>query len=75
MIDRYNILHDAFLLAESNRLIYDIPLGLTKYLKQEKESMPWTLFRDQFTHFLLLMDGNSETVILLKVGDIFRYAS
>ncbi|XP_054706486.1 uncharacterized protein LOC129216302 [Uloborus diversus] len=64
--DRYNLLHDAFILAETNRIIYDIPLELTKYLKQEKELLPWSLFRDQFIHFLRRIDGKSITAELLK---------
>ncbi|GBM61795.1 Glutamyl aminopeptidase [Araneus ventricosus] len=65
--DRYSLLHDAFLLAETDRLIYDIPFELTKYLKQEKEAMPWNLFRDQFLYFMSHLDPHSETAKLLKL--------
>ncbi|KAF8765157.1 Glutamyl aminopeptidase like protein [Argiope bruennichi] len=65
--DRYSLLHDAFLLAETDRLIYDIPFEFTKYLKQEKEAMPWNLFRDQFLYFMSHLDPHSETANLLKL--------
>ncbi|GIX90473.1 hypothetical protein CDAR_74672 [Caerostris darwini] len=65
--DRYSLLHDAFLLAETDRLIYDIPFELTKYLKSEKEPMPWNLFRDQFLYFMSHLDPHSETAKLLKL--------
>ncbi|GFX11190.1 hypothetical protein TNCV_4424491 [Trichonephila clavipes] len=64
--DRYSLLHDAFLLAETDRLIYDIPLELTKYLKREKEPIPWNFFRDQYLFFMSHLDPNSEAAKLLK---------
>nr|XP_042907730.1 uncharacterized protein LOC107439767 isoform X3 [Parasteatoda tepidariorum] len=64
--DRYNVLHDAFLLAETDRLTYDVPMELTKYLRREREALPWTLLRDHFIYFLRMLQGTSQTVTMLK---------
>ncbi|GFS55864.1 glutamyl aminopeptidase [Nephila pilipes] len=65
--DRYSLLHDAFLLAETDRLIYDIPFELTKYLRREKEPILWSFFRDQYLFFMNHLDPKSEAAKLLKI--------
>ncbi|GIY10547.1 glutamyl aminopeptidase [Caerostris extrusa] len=64
--DRYNLLHDAFVLSETDRLPYSIPLSLTMYLRREKDPLPWNLFRDHVLHFEHSLDQNSPTLALLK---------
>ncbi|CAI6369413.1 unnamed protein product [Macrosiphum euphorbiae] len=39
--DRSNLLHDSFILANSNYLPYDISLNMTKYLSLEHHYVPW----------------------------------
>lgn len=39
--NRAALIDDAFDLARSGALTYDIPLGITKYLKNELEYVPW----------------------------------
>ncbi|XP_053689545.1 glutamyl aminopeptidase [Sabethes cyaneus] len=39
--DRTGLLNDAFALADASLLRYDVALGLTKFLKQETEYVPW----------------------------------
>ena len=39
--DRASLLNDAFSLAESGHLAYDVPLEMTSYLGQETNLVPW----------------------------------
>ncbi|XP_062563001.1 glutamyl aminopeptidase isoform X2 [Armigeres subalbatus] len=39
--DRTGLLNDAFALADASQLRYDLALGLTEFLKQETEYVPW----------------------------------
>ena len=39
--DRASLLNDAFSLAESGHLSYDIPIKMTSYLKKEQSLIPW----------------------------------
>jgi hypothetical protein len=39
--DRGSLINDAFSLAESGHLDYSIPLSMTRYLKKEKDLVPW----------------------------------
>lgn len=40
-LDRAHLINDAFSLAESGHIAYDIPLSMTKYLKKETHLVPW----------------------------------
>ncbi|GFW97489.1 glutamyl aminopeptidase [Trichonephila clavipes] len=64
--DRYNLLHDAFALAETDRLPYSVALDLTRYLSHERDPLPWNLFRDHVLHFEHYLDANSPALSLLK---------
>lgn len=41
LLNRIQLLSDAFALAKAGNLNYTIPLGLTKYLVNEKSYLPW----------------------------------
>lgn len=41
LLNRVQLLSDAFALAKAGNLNYTIPLGLTKYLVDEKSYLPW----------------------------------
>jgi len=41
--DRAHLLNDAFSIAESTIISYDIPLNLTKYLANEDSYVPWAV--------------------------------
>ncbi|CAL1297547.1 unnamed protein product [Larinioides sclopetarius] len=64
--DRYNLLHDAFVLAETDRLPYSTPLTLTKYLRKERDALPWNLFRDHLLYFQHSLDAESPALALFK---------
>lgn len=40
--DRTNLIDDAFSLAEAQIISYTVPMELTKYLKKEREYVPWS---------------------------------
>jgi len=45
-VDRASLLNDAFSFAESGHLSYKFPLGLTKYMVNETDPLPWqTIFK------------------------------
>ncbi|GFS49299.1 endoplasmic reticulum aminopeptidase 2, partial [Nephila pilipes] len=64
--DRYNLLHDAFALAETDRLPYSVALDLTRYLVRERDPLPWNLFRDHVLHLEHSLDAQSPVRVLLK---------
>ena len=39
--DRASLLNDAFSLAKSGHISYDIPFSMTKYMSKEKNLVPW----------------------------------
>ena len=62
--DRANLLDDAFALAEAGQLGYEIPLHMTKYLKNEAHYVPW---RAAYVNFA---DISSKTYTLPFFGDL-----
>lgn len=41
--DKTHLLEEAFSIAESGQLTYNVPLNLTKYLKEETNYIPWSI--------------------------------
>jgi len=52
-MDRASLLNDAFSLAESGHIGYDIPLSMTRYLEKETHLVPWDTVYDK----LMIMGG------------------
>lgn len=57
--DRANLLNDAFNLADSEIITYDIPLKLSNYLTYEDNVVPWAVAQ---TEFLSLRNKLQETL-------------
>ncbi|KAG8184338.1 hypothetical protein JTE90_005356 [Oedothorax gibbosus] len=68
--DRYNLLHDSFLLAESDRLTYDIPLRLSRYLERETRALPWTMFRDGTRLLMRRLGPQSRQLLKAFIADV-----
>lgn len=49
MGDRASLLNDAFSLADSTQLSYDIALDMTKYLENEEDYVPWSVAASKLT--------------------------
>lgn len=47
--DRANLLNDAFSLADSTQLPYDLALDMTKYLSKEDQYVPWSVAASKLT--------------------------
>lgn len=65
-LDRSNILNDAFLLAHSGTLKYDLLLDLTKYLKEEDDYIPWSTAGGGLLEILRFLQGNNEASNKMK---------
>lgn len=48
IMDRANLVDDAFSLASAGLVTYDIPLNLSRYLHKERDYAPWAAARGQF---------------------------
>ncbi|XP_030370374.1 uncharacterized protein LOC115620994 [Scaptodrosophila lebanonensis] len=47
--DRASLLNDAFALADSTQLPYDVALDMTRYLKEEQDYVPWSVAASKLT--------------------------
>ncbi len=64
-MDRASLLHDAFSLAESGHVDYSIPLSMTRYLKAEKDLVPWRTVYNKLTSIEKLLK-NTEVYPLFR---------
>ena len=58
-LNRAQILDDSLNLARSNQLDYEIALGLTEYLSNEKNYIPWQSALKSFSFLDLMLNDNS----------------
>ncbi|XP_076239351.1 glutamyl aminopeptidase [Calliopsis andreniformis] len=56
-VDRADLLHDAFLLAEAADLCYSVVMNLTSYLVNETAYQPWAVATEWFGLMNRLLDG------------------
>lgn len=66
VINRAQIMNDAFNLARANLLDYDIVLNLTQYLERESEYLPWSTTFSSISYISEMM-ARSSGYGLLKV--------
>ena len=66
--DRASLLSDAFSLAESGHLGYDIPISMSSYLKKEKSLVPWETAYRSLKKIETLLDGSNAYPLLRKVN-------
>ena len=69
--DRASLLSDAFSLAESGHLGYDIPISMSSYLKKEKSLVPWETAYRSLKKIETLLDGSNAYPLLRKVNISF----
>ncbi|XP_058458300.1 aminopeptidase A-like isoform X1 [Malaya genurostris] len=66
--DRTGLLNDAFALADASLLRYDVALGLTKFLTDELEYVPWATVSSKMKNVRnLIYDFDSYNAILAYV--------
>ena len=65
--DRASLLNDAFSLAESGHLGYDIPVLMTAYLKKEQSLIPWETVYKSLEKIRALLEGTKVYPLLRKV--------
>ncbi|XP_065171001.1 glutamyl aminopeptidase-like isoform X3 [Atheta coriaria] len=47
--DRAHLLEETFRIAEASQISYDIPLNLSKYMREEMEYLPWAVAQTMLT--------------------------
>ncbi|CAG2104288.1 unnamed protein product, partial [Medioppia subpectinata] len=62
-LDRSELINDAFYLARSGRLDYDIALDLSKYLKAEDSLIPWTTAQTMLGFLKNLINSDAEIAL------------
>ena len=65
--DRAHLLNDAFSLAESGHLEYDIPMAMVAYLKKEEGLIPWETAYKSLEKIRRLLQGTKVYPLLRKV--------
>jgi len=70
VLNRAQIIDDAFNLALANRLDYTFVLGLTKYLKNEHDVVPWYSAKNGFAYLLQRMRRYPDGYKYLKVRNV-----
>ena len=65
--DRAHLLNDAFSLAESGHLEYDIPMAMVAYLKKEEGLVPWETAYKSLEKIRRLLQGTKVYPLLRKV--------
>jgi len=68
VLNRAQLIDDAFNLARSGRLDYSVPLHLSKYLKNENNTTPWYSAMNNFAYLLERMPRSDKGYANLKVN-------
>jgi aminopeptidase N len=69
-LNRAQILDDSLQLARANHLSYEVALGLTEYLSQEMNYIPWQAAFKSFSFIDLMLNDNSS---LVEYGHLKNY--
>ncbi|XP_076155196.1 aminopeptidase N-like [Alosa pseudoharengus] len=78
VINRAQLIDDAFNLARAKLVPTTLPLEMTKYLNKEREYMPWESALDNLDFFYLMFDrteiyGLLQTYIMKQVEPLFNH--
>ncbi|XP_061102909.1 aminopeptidase Ey-like [Conger conger] len=78
VINRAQIIDDAFNLARAEMVATTLALRTTKYLSQERDFMPWESAIGNLDYFFLMFDrsevyGPMQTYLKNQVRDLFMY--
>nr|AWT22996.1 aminopeptidase N [Hyphantria cunea] len=58
VLNRANLLDDAFNLARNGRLNYNVAFNLSRYLIEEKDYIPWGAVNPSFTHLEVALSAS-----------------
>ncbi|XP_028812989.1 aminopeptidase N-like isoform X2 [Denticeps clupeoides] len=78
VINRAQILNDAFNLARAKMINVTLALRSTQYLSKETKYLPWEMAIDNLDHFFLMFDRSDvfapmQTYLRKQVEPLFRY--
>lgn len=71
VLNRAQLIDDAFALARAGQLNYSVPLQLTKYLSKEEDVIPWYSAMNGFSYLVEQMSRSTEGYADLKVNSCF----
>ena len=69
-MDRSELINDAFFLARSGRLDYELALNLTQYLRYEDSLIPWTTTQTMFSYIKNLIYSDADIALNYYINDI-----
>lgn len=67
VLNRAQLIDDAFNLARAGHLDYSVPLSLSKYLKKENNATPWYSAINSFSYIIERMFRSKEGFENIKV--------
>uniref|UniRef100_A0A670ZHM4 Aminopeptidase n=1 Tax=Pseudonaja textilis TaxID=8673 RepID=A0A670ZHM4_PSETE len=78
VLNRAQIIEDAFNLARAKHVGSDLALNTTRYLRQEREYLPWDTALDNLNYFRLMFDrsevyGPMQSYIRKQVTPLFEH--
>ena len=69
-LDRSELINDAFYLARSGRLDYELALNLSQYLRYEDSLIPWTTAQTMFSYVKNLIQSDAQIAMNYYIQDI-----
>lgn len=69
VLNRAQLIDDAFALARAGYLDYSVPLNLSKYLEKENDTVPWYSAINSFSYLIERMPRSKDGFENMKVGD------
>jgi aminopeptidase N len=58
VLNRAQLIDDAFNLAGAGQLDYSVPLRLAEYLQNENNTLPWRSAMESFSNIIILKDND-----------------
>ncbi|XP_059611048.1 uncharacterized protein LOC132257980 [Phlebotomus argentipes] len=79
VMDRAQLLHDAFKLADSMTISYTVPLDLTTYLLSTNETdyVPWSVVTSKFSSLYAMLDDSLDFYhyITKQIQEVYAYVN
>ena len=69
-LDRSELINDAFYLARSGRLDYELALNLSKYLRYDDSLIPWTTAQTMLSYIKNLIYSDADIALNYYIEDI-----